>query len=123
MEIIKIFLTPQISEKENFRYSFEGDILTIKEGNITDEFDFTGLPDGRLEMYDKEGNELIETTLRVNPLIKAEKKDGVLYLTLLNRIGIDATYEEKFPEWIDAKDYVFKEADNGETELEKSEGS
>lgn len=129
MEIIKILLTPQVSDKKNFKYNFNDDVLTIKIGDKNDTFDFTGLPDGRLEMYDKEGNELIQTTLRVNPLIKAEKKDGVLYLTLLNRIGIDATYEEKFPEWIDAKDYVFKEngnskeVDNGEVELEESEGN
>lgn len=122
---MKIYLSPQGSDGNNFKYTFIDDILTVECDGKTDEFDFTDFPDGRLQMYDDKGNELVETKFEVNPLISAEKKEGVLYLELLNRISDNATEEEKFPEWIDSSDYVFKEneepgeVDDGENSLEE----
>lgn len=127
---MKIFLSPQVSDKANFKYTFEGDALTVVVDKIEDKFDFAGLPDGILQMTNAESEELVETVFENSPLLDAEKKDGVLYLTLLNRISENATEEEKFPEWIDADDYVFKEnkpeeeeEEDGEAELEESEGN
>lgn len=118
---MKIFLSPQVSNEENFKYSFNDNVLTVMINNEIDEFDFKGLPNGRLDMYDEKGENLIETSLTVNPLRAAEKKEGVLYLTLLNRIGINATEEEKFPDWINAEDYVFKENPDSITDDEEVE--
>lgn len=126
---MKIFLSPQQAEISNFKYTFEDDLVIVEKDGVKDEFDFTGLPDGVFEKFDKEGNLIVDTLLGENPIIKAKKKNGVLYLTLLNIIGENATEEERFPEWIDSSDYVFKEneepeeVEDDETELEESEGN
>ncbi|WP_128894631.1 hypothetical protein [Longirhabdus pacifica] len=59
----------------------------------SDVFDFTGIEDGVLEE--------VETSLPVNPIRHAERKDGTLSLTLLHYIGANATEEEKFPQWME----------------------
>jgi hypothetical protein len=66
------------------------DVLTIVEEH-TDTFDFSSMPDGEAEE--------VETTLPINPIIKASRVDGVLELELLNLIGEDATEAERFPDW------------------------
>lgn len=106
---MKIFLMPQVSEHPNFKYSMEGDILNVECDGVMDEFDFSSFPNGQLEIMDNEGNRLMETVLEVNPILKGERREGILYLTLLNRIGENESYEVRFPEWIDAKDYVYTE--------------
>lgn len=103
---MKIFLSPQ-EDSERIYYKFEGNKVSATIENITDVFDFTDLPDGELELYDMEtGEELIKTTLPVNPIISAEKKEGILYLELLNWISEDASDEENFPVWIDSNEYL-----------------
>lgn len=104
---MKIYLGPQINDRERIFYEFEGEKVIVTIGSITDTFDFSGLPDGVLEMEDKEtGEELIKTSLPINPISSAEKVDGVLYLELLNWIPSDAPDEMMFPEWIDSSEYV-----------------
>lgn len=104
---MKIYLGPQINDNERMFYKFDGEKVTVSAGNITDTFDFTGLPDGVLEMQNKEtGEELIKTNLPINPITSAKKVDGVLYLELLNWIPSDAPEEMMFPEWIDPINYV-----------------
>lgn len=101
---MKILLSPQVSDGK-ILYKFSGDKVEITIGDITEEFDFTGVPNGKLELYDEEtGEELLKTTLPIQPIISAEKKDEVLYLELLNWISDDASYEERFPEWVGANE-------------------
>lgn len=90
---MRILLSPQvpINEGDKINYEFESDKIIATFKGVTDTFDFSGMPDGRAEN--------IETTLELNPIISAERKDGVLYVELLNYTGKDATEEERFPDW------------------------
>lgn len=99
-------MSPQVSN-QNIKYDFEEESIKVTIENISEIFDFSGLPDGRLEIAGFDGKTRLETKLGVMPILSAEKKDGILYLELLNWISEDASYEERFPEWIDAKDYKF----------------
>lgn len=88
-----ILFSPQVSiEDTKFRYKFEGETITVTFEDVTDIFDFSEFnTDG--ELYD------IETSLPINPILSAKRKDGILYVELLNLIGADATEEERFPTW------------------------
>lgn len=90
---MKLLLSPQrpVNGEDKINYEFGNDIVTATYKGVTDTFDFSGMPDGRAEN--------INTTLEVNPIISAERKDGVLYVKLVNYIGEGATDEEKFPDW------------------------
>lgn len=72
------------AKNNKFDYSFNGEKVIAKltydsdvdqDVTETDEFDFTGMPDGVLVD--------VETTLSVNPILKAERVDGVLFVTLI----------------------------------------
>ena len=89
---MKILLSPQRSNNI-IGYSFGKDKIIVKYNNKIDTFDFFDMPNGRLEA-DK-----IKTKLDINPIISAERKEGVLYVELINFIGVNATEEERFPSW------------------------
>lgn len=76
-------------------FAFEGETVTATLGSESDIFDFSGFPDGRTD------SSMVETILAHNPIISAERVDGILSVELLNFISEDATEEEKFPEWIE----------------------
>lgn len=82
--------SPQFSDRE-IEYVFEGEKITAIFNGESDTFDFSQFADGHVDN--------IETTLPFNPIISAERVDGVLYVELLNFIGEDATENEKFPKW------------------------
>ena len=82
--------SPQLSDRE-IEYVFEGEKITAIFNGESDTFDFSQFADGHADN--------IETTLPFNPIISAERVDGVLYVELLNFIGEDATEDEKFPKW------------------------
>lgn len=71
----------------------EGEVTFITDEEYTDTFDFTDMPDGKLEES--------TSTLPVDPLLSAERIDGVLHVTLLKYHGANATQEELFPEEIE----------------------
>lgn len=89
---MRVFLSPQVSDMK-IEYTFENEVITANYNGEVDEFDFSGMPDG--EMGE------IETTLPVNPILSASKINGILSVELLNYIGEDATYEDRFPQWIE----------------------
>jgi len=96
---MKILLSPQFGiDDSKFTYSFDGEIITATLNGGTDVFDFTGMPDGIANA--------ITSTLITNPIISAKRVDNILWVELLNFIGVDATHEERFPEWIDSESYV-----------------
>lgn len=95
---MKILLKPQVSDRR-ISYSFEGEVITARMGDTVDSFDFSGLPDGRLQLHDEEGQPAITTDLPVMPIEAAWREDGQLHVQLLNFIGTDATEAEKWPEW------------------------
>lgn len=90
---MKIYLSPQVNEMV-IGYSFSGEIITATINDITDVFDFTTFPNGKIEDMSS-----VETTLDFMPIISAERENGVLKIELLNCIKEDATHEECFPAW------------------------
>lgn len=90
---MNVLFSPQVNDEQNIHYRFNGEIITVTIGADTDIFDFTGLPIG--------GVDGIETTLAINPILSAERKeDGQMYVTLLNFITDDAPESDKFPSWV-----------------------
>lgn len=87
---MQVLYSPQRAD-EKIKYTFNGEVITATFRGKTDTFDFTNMPNGKAEE--------INTTLDVNPIVSAERKEGVLYVKLLNFIGLDATEEERFPNW------------------------
>lgn len=63
-------------------YAVDGDRLTVTHtaggSETSDTFDFTGTPDGKLDV------DSIETTLPVQPILAAERVDGQLTVTVLD---------------------------------------
>jgi hypothetical protein len=92
VEIVKILYSPQRNDSK-INYKFDGEKIVVTICNTTDTFDFSTMKDGKAVV------EKIETVLPINPIISAERKDGILSVILLNYIGADATEEEKFPTW------------------------
>ena len=78
-----IKLIPQIRENNKIWYDIEENKITVTINDVTDTFDFTGMPDGKLQLYDLEGEGTIETVLDEVPIIGAEKTDGVLTVEII----------------------------------------
>jgi hypothetical protein len=92
----RIKYSPQFSTSR-ITYDLRGEVLTATLGTgESDVFDFSGLPDGRAEG--------IETTLPVQPIVRAGRTTGILELELLKYIGLDASEAERFPNWIEVTD-------------------
>lgn len=87
---MNVLFSPQRND-DVLRYEFDGEVITAYLNGERDVFDFSQVPEGKLKA--------VETTLPINPIVSAERKEGVLYVELLNFIGEDATEEERFPEW------------------------
>ena len=87
---MRVLFSPQLSE-DKIEYSFEGETITATLNGMSDTFDFSEFPNGRAEN--------INSTLPIKPIVSAERKDGELYVVLLNYIDEDATEEERFPTW------------------------
>ena len=96
---MKIKYSPQFNERDQLTYYFDDELISVTLNDQTETFDFTNMPNGRAEKIESE-------EFAFCPIISAERKEGTLYLELLNFIGLDATEEEKFPEW--------QEVENGE---------
>lgn len=101
---MKVLFSPIVDDKR-INYLFETDKIIVTIGEITDTFDFSQFPNGVLKIYDEQGNPTIETILEYNPIISAKKDNDGLWVELLSLIGENATPDECFPEWINAKDY------------------
>jgi hypothetical protein len=89
---LKVLYSPVRSDKF-IGYSFAGEIITCDMEEGRDTFDFSGMPNGIAEN--------ITTILPFNPILRAERKDGILSVELIKYIGPDATEQERFPEWME----------------------
>lgn len=100
--MINVFIlySPQFNEQDELTYQFEGDKIIATLNGKTDEFDFTGMPDGSVDNSSRDGDNII-TKLSICPIVSAKKEDGVLFVELLKFIKMDATEEERFPKWIE----------------------
>lgn len=109
MEIVRILFTNQfsLSDDEAIKYEFSKNKLKVTYKGSSESLDFEGLPDGKLKIYDEEKNKrLIKHNIGLDYLLSAEKKEGTLYLNLLNHIPENANWEEKFNSEIDYREYT-----------------
>lgn len=97
-----ILLIPQVRYRNKIWYEIEHQKITATINGVTDTFDFTSMPNGALVTYDDYGNELIETSLETNPISRAVKENGILYIDLLFSIDADEDDDRLlFPEPMD----------------------
>ena len=97
--IMIIKLSPQVRDNNTIWYEIEDQKITTTINGVSDTFDFTGMPNGVLQVQDDEGNNLIETKLDEVPIINARKTNGVLSIEIL--FTIDMYEKDKrllFPE-------------------------
>lgn len=94
-----IQLSPQVRDFNKIWYEVTENKITATINDISDTFDFTDMPDGELQIYDNEGNSLIETGLSEVPILSARKENGVLTVEILFSIDIHEQDERLlFPE-------------------------
>ena len=96
---MKILLSPQVRDNSKVWYEIEDQKITATIDDVTDTFDFTGMPNGKLQLYNSDGESMIETMLDEVPIMGAEKIDGVLTVRIL--FSIDSNEQDErllFPE-------------------------
>lgn len=84
-----IQLSPQVRRNNKIWYEIDPDKITATINGVSDTFDFTDMPDGELQLWDDEGNDLIETDLDEVPILSAEKKDGVLTVKIFFTLDME----------------------------------
>lgn len=94
---MKVLFSPMFSDRSKSEYEFNGEKIIATINGVTDEFDFSSFPDGEAD------TENIQTTLPVQPIISAKRENGELYVILLNYISLDASEDERFPEWMEVE--------------------
>ena len=116
-----IQLSPQVRDFNKIWYEITENKITATINDISDTFDFTGMPDGELQMLDDEGNDLIETSLDEVPILGAEKTNGVLTVEILFSIDLKEQDERLlFPEPMSLGEFnaLMKELAEREKEVE-----
>lgn len=101
---MKILYSPQVKLDEKIEYIFKGDKITASFKGVTDVFDFTGMPDGELSIYDTSKfpcTSMLITSLEIQPIISAKRDNGVLSVVLLHHIDSNAPYSDRFPDWME----------------------
>ena len=88
---MRVIWSPQRSDRE-LLYDIGGETITATLDGQTDTFDFSGLPDGELDVS------ALETTLDICPILAARRVNGKLEVTLLKFHGPNPTPQEAFPE-------------------------
>ena len=94
-----IQLSPQVRDYNKIWYEITENKITATINDVSDTFDFTDMPDGELQLYDEDGESMIESVLDEVPILGAEKTDGVLTVEIL--FSINANEQDKkllFPE-------------------------
>lgn len=116
-----IELSPLASEKNEIIYVIKGESIEATMDGITDVFDFSDMPNGELQMYDDNGNRLIETTMDDIPIREAKRTNGELVVKLLYRVGIHEEDERLLfpkPMSVDEFNDLMKELAEREKEVE-----
>lgn len=71
-----IIYSPQRSDSYVSTYQLDNDVLTITLNDVVETFDFSEFSDGLAE-------EITPEKLPINPIIKAERVDGTLSITVI----------------------------------------
>jgi len=79
--MINLIETPQRADIKA-EYIVNGDVLTVKMGDVEEIFDFTGLEEGVAE-------EIIVEELPINPIVSAEKTGNIVNVTVIRFYGED----------------------------------
>ena len=96
---MKVLLSPQVRDNSKIWYEIEHQKITATINDITDTFDFTDMPNGELQLWGEEGEELVQTILPENPILSAKKVNGVLTVKILFSMDMDEKDERLlFPE-------------------------
>lgn len=118
---MKILLSPIVRDRNKIWYEIEENKITATINDVSDTFDFTDMPDGKLQVYDSDGESTIETTLDDVPILGAEKTEGVLTVKILFSIK-DVEQDERllFPEPMSLGEFnaLMKELDKRDEEVE-----
>lgn len=101
-----IKLSPQIRDRNKIWYEIKEDKVTVTINGVKDIFDFTGMPDGELQVRDDDGKEMIETVLGEVPILSARKTNGVLWIEILFTIEPDEKDERLlFPKLMSLEEF------------------
>lgn len=90
---MKVLLSPQVRDNSKIWYEIEHQKITITINDVSDTFDFTDMPNGKLQLYDSNGESMIESTLDEIPILGAEKEDGILTVEIL--FSIDSNEQDE----------------------------
>src|SRR5690606_12705150 len=95
--VMKILFMTQFNDNEKIDYKFTSEGIIAEHNGIVDTFDFSEFTsDGELDIFN------VETALSFNPIISAERKEGTLYVRLINFVPHDlAGEEEEILDWIE----------------------
>lgn len=116
-----IKLSPQVRDFDKIWYEIEEHKITATINDISDTFDFTDMPDGELQVWDGEGNYLIETELDEVPITSAKKENGELFVGIIFSINMYEKDERLlFPEPMSLDE--FNDLMDELTERDKLEG-
>lgn len=85
---------PQKSDRKmTLKVDVQAEVVTANMNGIEDTFDFSNFGDGELDVSS------IETVLPINPILKAKRENGELYLELLHWYqDSNAPEEVRFPQ-------------------------
>lgn len=86
--MIKIKESPQRADMK-ISYAISNDILTITLDGVSEVFDFTGMPEGKLDSVEVE-------SLKLNPIISAEKIGEEIIVEVLRFYGADEKHIYEF---------------------------
>lgn len=90
---MNVLMSPQVRFSDKIWYEIKEDRVTATINGISDTFDFTSMPNGKLQLYGSEGESMIETVLDEVPILGAERTDGVLTVKLL--FSIDSSEKDE----------------------------
>lgn len=120
---MKVLLSPQVRDRNKIWYEIKENKITATINNVTDTFDFTGMPNGELQLYDSNGESMIETTLDEIPILGAEKTDGILTVEIL--FSIDSSEKDErllFPKPMSVGEFNGLMKELAKRKSEKKEG-
>lgn len=102
-----IQMIPQVRDYEKIWYEVEEDKIAITINDVTDTFDFNGMPDGELQIWDPvNGGYLVDTTLEEVPIVSAKKVGGVLTVEIICSISHGESDERLlFPEPLTVEEF------------------
>ena len=96
---MKIKYSPQVGNQFEIQYSITGETITATINGETDSFDLSVITeDNRFNGY--------ETNLPLKPICTAFRNADGLHVELFKQIDVDATREERFPEYFEFTDGV-----------------